>query len=243
MRLWRVPYPKFGKGPGLERVAAVAAVLVCIALPGYTVWGFTWLPGVSNEVGLLVLAVCVVGSTLVGMGRLVPGGDRGTPMRIVLIGLNLFAVAMIPVAEQHYQDAEWAQTREYGFTGTVSTGSGVTNRGREVCNIAAYDAEGQPLVGVQLFDQAGRPLDVRCWRQQDRTVPWVLGDVAEPGVRLAFLRSRPGGGTPTSADRAWARALYAAGRRSGTLLDVVHLAHDHDVMPLPMDDLLQAEPA
>ena len=71
----------------------------------------------------------------------------------------------------------------------------------------------------------------------------VLGDVAEPGVRLAFLRSRPGGGTPTSADRAWARALYAAGRRSGTLLDVVHLAHDHDVMPLPMDDLLQAEPA
>ena len=27
MRLWRVPYPKFGKGPALERVAAVAAVL------------------------------------------------------------------------------------------------------------------------------------------------------------------------------------------------------------------------
>lgn len=27
MRLWRVPYPKFGKGPGLERVAAIAAVL------------------------------------------------------------------------------------------------------------------------------------------------------------------------------------------------------------------------
>lgn len=27
MRLWRVPYPKFGQGPGLERVAAVAARL------------------------------------------------------------------------------------------------------------------------------------------------------------------------------------------------------------------------
>jgi len=171
--------------------AWVAAVLVCIALPGYTVWGFTWLPGVSNEVGLLVLAVCVVGSTLVGMGRLVPGGDRGTPMRIVLIGLNLFAVAMIPVAEQHYQDAEWAQTREYGFTGTVSTGSGVTNRGREVCNIAAYDAEGQPLVGVQLFDQAGRPLDVRCWRQHDRTVPWVLGDVTRWNVFPLGEREQP----------------------------------------------------
>lgn len=27
MRLWRVPYPKFGKGPGLERVSAVAETL------------------------------------------------------------------------------------------------------------------------------------------------------------------------------------------------------------------------
>ncbi len=27
MRIWRVPYPKFGDGPGLERVAAVAATL------------------------------------------------------------------------------------------------------------------------------------------------------------------------------------------------------------------------
>lgn len=27
MRLWRVPYPKFGKGPGLERVSAVAEAL------------------------------------------------------------------------------------------------------------------------------------------------------------------------------------------------------------------------
>lgn len=27
MRLWRVPYPKFGKGPGLERVSAVAKIL------------------------------------------------------------------------------------------------------------------------------------------------------------------------------------------------------------------------
>jgi hypothetical protein len=71
----------------------------------------------------------------------------------------------------------------------------------------------------------------------------VLAEVVEPGERLAFLRARPGGGTPTADDREWARALYAAGRRSGVLLDVVHLAHDHSVMPLPMDDLLQAEPA
>ena len=44
-------------------------------------------------------------------------------------------------------------------------------------------------------------------------------------------------------DRAWARALYDAGRlASGARLEVIHLAHDHDVYPLPLDDVL-AEPA
>lgn len=176
--------------------AWVAAVLVCVAMPGYTPWGFTWLPGVPNEVGLGVLAVCVVGSTLVGTGRVWPGGSgaatRGTGARVALVGLNLFAVAMIPVVAHYHQAATWAQVREYGFVGTVPTASpGVTNRGREVCNIAAYDAEGQPLVGVQLFDQAGRPLDVSCWRQQDRTVPWVLGDVTRWNVFPIGERDRP----------------------------------------------------
>ncbi len=69
-----------------------------------------------------------------------------------------------------------------------------------------------------------------------------LAHLAAPGTRFAFLRSRPGAGRPTSGDRAWALALYDAGRRSGAQLDIVHLAHDQTLMPLPMDDLL-AEPA
>lgn len=70
----------------------------------------------------------------------------------------------------------------------------------------------------------------------------VLEHLASPDLRFAFLRSRPGGGRPDATDRAWARALYAAGRRGGAVLDVVHLAHDHDVLPIAVDDLL-AEPA
>jgi hypothetical protein len=70
----------------------------------------------------------------------------------------------------------------------------------------------------------------------------VLGHLAEPDTRFAFLRSRPGGGTPDVSDRAWARALHEAGRRAGARIDVVHLAHDHDVLPIALDDLL-AEPA
>jgi hypothetical protein len=70
----------------------------------------------------------------------------------------------------------------------------------------------------------------------------VLAHLGAPGTRLAVLRSRPGGGRPDASDRAWARALYAAGRQAGARLEVVHLAHDHDVLPLTVDDLL-AEPA
>ena len=185
--------------------AWIAAVLLCIAMPGYTVWGFTWLPGVNNEVGLVILALCVVGSALVGMGRVWPGGvtasSRGTAARVVLIGLNLFALAMIPVVEQHYQDAEWRQAVNNGYADSSWLNDmGVMNRGQQVCNIAAYDAEGQPLVGVQLFDQSGRPLDVRCWDQQARTVPWVLGDVTRWNVFPLGERERPARNAERRAD-------------------------------------------
>lgn len=70
----------------------------------------------------------------------------------------------------------------------------------------------------------------------------VLGGLARPDTRFAFLRSRPGGGSPDVVDRAWARALRDAGRRAGARIEVVHVAHDHDVLPVALDDLL-AEPA
>lgn len=59
----------------------------------------------------------------------------------------------------------------------------------------------------------------------------------DPGGSYAFLRSRPGPGGVTSDDRAWARFLYAAGRAAGVRLEVVHLATDTDVVPLPADEV------
>jgi hypothetical protein len=70
----------------------------------------------------------------------------------------------------------------------------------------------------------------------------MLAPLAGPETRIALLRSRPGSGRPDAADRAWARALYEAGRRAGARLEMIHLAHDHDVLPLTADDLM-AEPA
>ena len=41
----------------------------------------------------------------------------------------------------------------------------------------------------------------------------------------------------TDDDRAWARALYDAGRQAGVSLEVVHRACDHDLVAVPMDDV------
>jgi hypothetical protein len=96
----------------------------------------------------------------------------------------------------------------------------------------------RPVPQVMEIVEAGEPPeaeDVDAFAQ-------VLEHLVEPDTRFAFLRSRPGGGRPDVVDRAWARALYDAGRQSGAVIDVVHVAHDHDVLPIAVDDLL-AEPA
>jgi hypothetical protein len=71
-----------------------------------------------------------------------------------------------------------------------------------------------------------------------RALAGLLENLASPQLCCAFLRSRPGAGRPDTNDLAWAQTLYAAGRLAGVHLAVIHLAHDHDVMPLPMDDLV-----
>jgi hypothetical protein len=63
----------------------------------------------------------------------------------------------------------------------------------------------------------------------------MLDREVAPGARVAFLRSRPGKGTVTDTDRAWARSLYAAGRRAGVPCEVVHLATRGEVRPIPAD--------
>lgn len=66
----------------------------------------------------------------------------------------------------------------------------------------------------------------------------MLHEEIAPDGRFAFLRSRPGDAGLTSADRAWARALYEAGRIAGVPIEVVHRACDVDLVPIPMDEVL-----
>ncbi|MEA4945596.1 MAG: hypothetical protein VB080_14310 [Propionicimonas sp.] len=55
---------------------------------------------------------------------------------------------------------------------------------------------------------------------------------------FALLLARPGGHPMDDTDRAWARALVAAGSRGDIRLEPLHLANDNSVLPFASDDLI-----
>ncbi len=136
-------------------------------------------------VGPLLLLGAVALSVLIGQGRLWPGSgpDRTTLARMVLIGLNAFAV-VVPLTFTG-DGSQW--TPYVGGNGynsgfhDANHRPGLRSGGDVVRNIYAYDAEGQPLQGVQLFDQKGRPVAVSSVSSMgvgaDRqvTCPWFNG--------------------------------------------------------------------
>lgn len=63
----------------------------------------------------------------------------------------------------------------------------------------------------------------------------MLDREVAPGMRVAFLRSRPGKDIVTDTDRAWATSLYASARRAGVPCEVVHLATRGAIRPIPAD--------
>lgn len=61
------------------------------------------------------------------------------------------------------------------------------------------------------------------------------------GRRLAVLFCRPGAGAAlTAGDRAVCGLLYAAARRLGIALDVIHVATDTAIVPAPLDEMQAA---
>ena len=65
----------------------------------------------------------------------------------------------------------------------------------------------------------------------------MLDGETDPGMRVAFLRSRPGFDVVTDDDRAWATALYDVARRAAVPCEVVHLGTRGSIRSLPPDEL------
>jgi hypothetical protein len=134
--------------------------------------------------GPALLLVAVAVSVLIGRGRLWPGSgpDRSVTARVALLALNVLAVlAPLTFTGDGSQVVTLAQAHAEPVRAPVR--EDVLRHGREVVrNIYAYDANGQPLSGVQLFDQAGRPVAVSPVSSQGRgkgrrvTCPWFNGE-------------------------------------------------------------------
>ena len=56
-------------------------------------------------------------------------------------------------------------------------------------------------------------------------------------LRVAFLLSRPGRDGVCDDDRERARALYDATRAADLGVEIVHLATDDDISPIPLDEI------
>ncbi|MFZ5849062.1 MAG: HAAS signaling domain-containing protein [Actinomycetota bacterium] len=187
------------RGPRLQGAAAfllslrpvwwVLRAWVAVQLVALVFWGGQAgaVPMLGGPlVGSILWLVAVVVSVQIGRGVLWPGSgpDRPVATRVVLVGLNAFAIVMLPlVAEQLPSDGVWDQA---GYVENyIEPTEGLVLDGDLVRNVFPYDVEGRPLEGVQLFDQDGNPLSVAGWagEEYDDTgsrvsvvYPWFNGE-------------------------------------------------------------------
>ncbi len=114
---------------------------------------------------------------------------------------------------------------------------------------AAEGSLGRPSIWMMLIDADDRPFPhlvevAECPVPPEPDDARGFAELADdlldehaPGGRWAMLLVRAGTSTVTANDRAWAHALLEACRAQGVATDVLHLATDGVVVPLPYDEL------
>jgi len=148
---------------------------------------------VNPLLGPVLLAAAVLGSVLVGLGRVWPGSgpDRPIARRVVLVVLNVLAI-LAPVWMQismpgyvvgYYDDGYDDYGAGYA-EGRASVGPGLHLGQKRVTNVFAYGPGGKPIPAVQLFDQDGQPLaqsaEASTGRGAERRAPCPAYNGATP---------------------------------------------------------------
>lgn len=136
----------------LVRAWALYAVLASLLGLNYRVVGLPW-----NVVGWALLLALVVLSVQWGRGR----WSSRRWWRIAGRAATVFAAVVLPfmlnAAMNDVRGAVYGGGITYASYDAYTPGLAVD--GERVRNIFAYDAQGNPLDGVQLFDQNGSPLN------------------------------------------------------------------------------------
>lgn len=101
---------------------------------------------------------------------------------------------------------------------------------------ALVDEDDRPLPVLNEVDELPPDLDEEMVAHLAVVLRAVLDEFAPTG-RVALLYCRPGRGGLRPEDHRIAAALYAGCRAGGVPLEVVHLATDDLVRPLPLDEV------
>jgi hypothetical protein len=124
-----------------------------------------WAPFPHSFTGLVVLAISLLLSIQWGRGKWLPW----VWLRVVLTIASVVAVFMLPVFIG--QAGSYVAGASYYYDGAdFDIPQGLQLNGTTVSNVFAYDANGQPLHDVQLFDQDGNPLNVAG---DPSNTPWL----------------------------------------------------------------------
>jgi len=140
------------------------AHLVLQVLGAERSWAF-WLP--STLGGWVLLVLCVVASAQWGRGRW-RTGPRWQRVLMMVNGIlavaSLILLLTLPGSQQ--QELEYARS-----AAAAPPSDGIVVDGEYAHNLFVYDAQGRPVEGAQVFDQAGRPVTTEpsggtLWQQQ-----------------------------------------------------------------------------
>ena len=153
-------------------------------LRGWVVWQLTkpfvawdddgWMP--RGFAGFVALGVLVVASVQWGRGRWrLPGRWQRLPVLVSAVA----AVAVIPVmVAAHDGSVVYVYPdQSVAYAAPVEPSNGVWVDGMQVSNLFVYDAQGNPLSGVQVYDDRGRPVVATDDQGQS---PWYLPGVDVP---------------------------------------------------------------
>jgi hypothetical protein len=132
---------------------------------------------------LAVLAGVVV-SVQVGRGIWL----RGRSAKRAVIAANAVVIIAAPLLAATILGAVNNMYNAYYWESTPSISDGLTYNGVNVGNIYAYDAEGNPIERVQLFDQFGEPLNLAGDPGQE----WTIGPHDVPVVPSGDVPGRTG---------------------------------------------------
>lgn len=102
--------------------------------------------------------------------------------------------------------------------------------------LMAIDEQGDPHPQLLEIDEIAEAPTGKDRAQFADFLRMMHEDVVPEATRFAFVLARPGLAEITSRDRAWASVIYEACRQAGVTSEVVHLAADDDIRPVPLDE-------